>query len=118
MEDWTAIAAEVADALGDVGQAATLIRKGARDPASPEWDTAFLPDQEFPVKLLGDALGLGLIDGTVIHASDRREMMAAEGVTPTPADRLVIGDTSYAIVRAEPYAPGGQALYFDLILRA
>ena len=38
--------------------------------------------------------------------------------TPTPADRIQIGATIYAILRAEPYAPGGEPLYFDLILRA
>lgn len=118
MEDWQAIAAEVAEALGDVGHAATLLRAGGRDPVSPEYNPVMLPDQEIPVKLLGDTLALGLVNGTAIRAGDRREMMAAEGTTPTPADRLRIGTTSYAIVRAEPFAPGGEALFFDLILRA
>ncbi len=115
-ENWLAIAAEVAGALGDVGHRATLLRKGPQ--TGPEWDPSWGPDVEIPVKLLGDTLGLGLIDGATIHASDRREMMAAEGTTPTPADRIQIGATIYAIIRAEPYAPGGEPLYFDLILRA
>lgn len=80
----------------------------------PSWGL----DIEIQVELLGDVLGLGLIDGAVIPASDRREMMAAEGNTPTPADRIQIGATVYAIIRAEPYAPGGEALFYDLVLRA
>lgn len=58
-----------------------------------------------------------LINGRFDQAGDRREIMAAEGTTPMPADRLRIGSTDYAIDRAESYAPGGGALYFDLILR-
>lgn len=116
MEDWTSIAAEVASALGDVGHSATLLRKGGW--TGEEWDPQPLPDQEIPVHLLGDTMALGLINGSTIQAGDRREMMAAEGTTPTPADRLRIGGTEYAIIRAEPYAPGGVPLFFDLILRA
>lgn len=115
-EDWQAIAAEVTTALGDTGHTGTLLRPGPK--VGPEWDPSFGTDIEIPVKLLGDTLGLGLIDGAAIQASDRREMMAAEGTAPTPADKLRIGATVYAIIRAEPYAPGGEPVYFDLILRA
>lgn len=115
-ENWGAIAAEVAAELGDVGHVGTLIRPGV--PTGPEWNPTPGPDQRIPVKLLGDALALGLVTGTTIQAGDRREMMAAEGTTPTPADRMEIGGTTYAIIRAEPYAPGGEALFYDLILRA
>lgn len=114
-EDWQAIAAEVAEALGDVGHTATLLRPTF---TGPDHDRQPGPDLPIPVRLLGDTLALGLVNGTSIRASDRREMMAAEGTTPTPADRLRIGTTSYAIIRAEPFAPGGEAVYFDLILRA
>ncbi|WP_157001468.1 hypothetical protein [Paracoccus sp. S4493] len=114
-EDWQAIAAEVAGALGDVGYGATLVRHTW---IGPDHDRQPGPDQLIPVKLLGDTLALGLVNGTSIRASDRREMMAAAGTTPTPADHLRIGTTSYAIIRCEPFAPGGIALYYDLILRA
>lgn len=114
-EDWQAIAAEVAGALGDVGYGATLLRATW---TGPDHDRQAGPDQPIPVKLMGDTLALGLVNGTTIRASDRRELMAAEGTTPTPADHLRIGTTSYAIVRCEPFAPGGVALYYDLILRA
>ena len=45
-------------------------------------------------------------------------MMAVEGTVPTTADRIQIGAGTYAIVRCEPYAPGGVALYYDLVLRS
>ena len=114
-EDWQSIAAEVAGALGDVGYGATLVR--------PTWtgldhDRQPGPDQLIPVTLMGDTLALGLVNGTAIQANDRREMMAAQGTTPTPADRLRIGAIRYAIIRCEPFAPGGVPLFYDLILRA
>lgn len=115
MEDWNAIAAEVAEAVGDVGHGATLLRPTF---TGPNHDRRPGPDQQIPVKLLGDMLALGLVNGTAIQANDRREMMAAEGTTPTPTDRLCIGNTEHAIIRAEPFAPGGIALFYDLILRA
>lgn len=114
-EDWSQIAAEVAEALGDVGHTGILLRPTF---TGPEYDRHPGPDQEIPVKLLGDTLAVHLLGSTTIQAGDRREMMAAEGTTPTPADRLQIGPTKYAIVRCEPFAPGGVALFYDLILRA
>lgn len=116
MENWTRTAAEIAAALSDVGHTAILLRKGV--PTGPEWDQTPGEDRRIPVTLLGDTLAIGLIDGTAIKAGDRREMMAAEGTAPEPSDRLLIGSTTYAIVRAEPFAPGGVPVYFDLILRA
>lgn len=115
-ENWLGISAEVAAALADVGHTGTLIRKGAT--TGPEWEPVAGPDQRIAVNLLGDTIALGLVNGSAIQAGDRREMMAAEGTTPTPADRLQIGAVTYAIVRAEPYAPGGVALYYDLVLRS
>ncbi|MGN0933242.1 hypothetical protein [Falsigemmobacter intermedius] len=65
-----------------------------------------------------DTIGLGLINGSTIRAGDVRVMMAAEGVAPTAADKLRMGGVNYAIERAEPFAPAGVAVYFDVILRA
>lgn len=113
-EDWDAVAAEVAEALGDVGHTATMIRPTW---TGPDYDRQPGPDQRIPVRLLGDTLALGLVNGTTIQAGDRREMMAAEGVTPTPGDRLEIGTDSYAVIRCEPFAPGGVPLFYDLVLR-
>ncbi|AZV00270.1 hypothetical protein [Paracoccus kondratievae] len=113
-ENWTAIAAEVAASLADAGHTGTLVRATF---TGPEWDQQPGPDERTPVKLLGDSIALGLLTGTAIQAGDRRELMAAEGVTPTPADRIEIDGVGYAIIRAEPYAPGGVPLFFDLILR-
>lgn len=115
-ENWLGIAAEVAAALADVGHTGTIIRKGAT--TGPEWEPVAGPDQRIAVNLLGDTIALGLVDGTTIRAGDRREMMAVEGTVPTTADRIQIGAVTYAIVRCEPYAPGGVDLFYDLILRA
>lgn len=118
MEDWSAIAAEVAADLRDVGFTATLHRKGGRDPASPEHDPIFLPDTPHPLTVMQDTLGLSQIDGTLIRAGDVRLMCGAEGIRPTTADRVTVQGVSYAVVLCEPFAPGGVDLYYDLVLRS
>ncbi|WP_312526714.1 hypothetical protein [Paracoccus sp. (in: a-proteobacteria)] len=115
-EDWIQIAAEVTGALGDVGHRATLLRPGS--PVGPSHDQRPGSVVRIPVKLMGDSISLGMVDGTRIQMTDRREIMAAEGVVPAVGEHVEIGATVYEIRRAEPYAPGGEALYFDLILRA
>ena len=118
MEDWQAIAAEVAAALRDVGFSVTLHRSGGRDPASPEYDPTFLPDTDHPLTVMQDALGLSQIDGTLIKAGDIRLICAAEGIRPTQADRVTVQGVNYAVVMCEPFSPAGVDLYYDLVLRA
>ena len=114
-EDWGAVAADIAAALSDVGHTGTLIRSGGL--GGDEWNPTPLPDVEHTVQLLGKTLSLMAVDGTAVQLDDRREMMAAGGIVPTNGDRLRIGDDTYTIVRAMPYAPGGVDLYYDLVLR-
>lgn len=116
MEDWSATAAEVAAALDEVGFTATLTRPGA--PTGPSYDPTPGTPTTHALRVMQDSLGLGLIDGTTIRAGDLRLMCAAEGIRPTTADRVTVAGVSYAIVRCEPYAPGGVDLFYELLLRA
>jgi len=116
MEDWQAIAAEVAAALAEVGFAVTLHRPGAA--TGPEWDPTPGAPTDHPLRVMQDMLGLGLIDGANIRAGDLRLMCAAEGIRPTTADRVTAQGVSYAVIVCEPFAPGGVDLYYDLVLRA
>jgi hypothetical protein len=111
------IAAEVAAALREVGQEtgagdfiATLIRPAAQ-PVNPWGDPEGDPTSH-PVAVMVENYAQNLIDGTLIRAEDRRVMMEAAGITPTTADRLLIGGQEYAILAVHPEAPGGVALYF------
>ena len=118
-EDWAAIAAEVAAALIDVGFAATLYRPGGT--TGPENDPTFLPATMHPITVMLGSISLGMIDGSTIRAGDKQLMMAAEGVIPTTADRISLSSadtTGLSVIRAEPFAPGGVDLYYELLLRS
>lgn len=112
----TAIAAEVAAALAEAagavgnGAQATLIRPGAQ-PVNP-WDAPGGAPTTQPVWAIAEAYRQDMIDGTLIRAEDRRVMIEAVTPAPTTADRLTIGGVEYEIVRVDPEAPAGVALYF------
>lgn len=111
-ENWPAIAAEVATALQEVGFTATLKRKGAK--TGPEYAPVYGPDVEHNVTVMQDTISLGLIDGSMIRAGDKLVMMAAGGVVPTTADRIM----GMAVMRVEPFAPGDVDLFYEVLLRA
>lgn len=114
-EDWSAVAAEVAAAIAEVGFAATLKRPDT-GPATP-WDAAtVIPGAEIPVTILSDTYDLRHIDGTLIRAQDRRIMMAST-VVPTENDRLIIAGVTHQIVRVTTLEPGGIALLFEVQAR-
>lgn len=52
---------------------------------------------------------------TMIGATDRKVLVAAEGlkITPTAADLLVIGETAYEIKRLDPLAPAGVVVMYQ-----
>ncbi len=117
-EDWTAIADEVRAALEEVGFAVTLTRKGARDPLSPENDPTWLPDTTHTLTVMQDTISLGLIDGTLVRTGDTKLMVAAESTAPTTADKITLNGKAREVVIVEPFAPGGQPVYFEVLLRA
>ena len=110
-----AIAAEVtaalAEAAGDTGdgQQAVLIRPSSQ-PQNP-WDDPPGAPTETSVWAVAEAYSKNMVDGTLIRAEDRRVMVEAVSPAPTTADRLRLGAVEYEIVRVDPEAPAGVALY-------
>lgn len=126
MEDWAAIATEVATALRDVGFTATLARAG--EPTGPDYDPTPGERTKHPITVMQDMISLDLIDGSVIRAGDKLLMMAAGGVVPTTADNIALAAPSavvmpatglpgLSVVRVEPFAPGGVDLFYEVLLR-
>lgn len=115
-EDWSAIATEVSSALADVGFTATITRQGA--PTGPVWDPTPGAATTHDIRVMQDTIGLGMIDGTTIQAGDIRLMAEAGAVVPAVGERITVLGKDYGLVRVEPFAPGGVALYYELLLRA
>lgn len=118
-ENWSAIAAEVATALDEVGFTATLRRPGTR--SGPENDPTFGPETTHGVKVMQDTISLGLIDSSLIRAGDKLLMVAAEDIVPTTVDRISLSSADAQgmdVVRVEPFAPGGVDLYYEVLLRS
>ncbi|PKQ11049.1 MAG: hypothetical protein CVT70_16420 [Alphaproteobacteria bacterium HGW-Alphaproteobacteria-1] len=80
-----------------------------------------------PVQTVGDtAITVAVVDyaqevrdGTLIQSGDLRALVSVEGlsVTPTTADKLIVGGVEYVIVRASPHAPDGVPRFHDLQVR-
>lgn len=134
------VSAALAEASRETGngQQATLIRPNALQRVNPwdpqpqpegagDWDDTeptedddFVPAVDFTdgspttqqVWAISEAYRQDLIDGTMIRAEDRRVMVEAVNPAPTTADQLTIGPDTYNILRVDPEAPGGVALFF------
>ena len=114
-EDWTAIAAEVREALGEVGNSLTLTRStpGTPDPSQP-----WVPVAPTLVTETVSQFGDGRRDfrsGEVVIASDFQFMIAVPlTITPKPGDMIAADGVNATIIKAEPFPAGGEPVYFTL----
>jgi hypothetical protein len=102
-EDWAAVAAEVAGALGEVGGAG-IIRRYTK--SGPSYDPTLTPT-DYPCTVFQDMVELTKMTGTLIEVNDRRVYVAASGlmITPTTADKWVLDGREYAIKSVRPLQP-------------
>lgn len=115
-EDWTAIAAEVAEALGEF-TTVTLIKPGAE--TGPENNPTVGPPTEHELRaVLGDFNAFE-ISGTLIELSDRRIMVeASSGIVPTTADKVRIdGETLEIVAIPKSVAPAGVPVMYVVACR-
>ncbi|WP_174804356.1 hypothetical protein [Martelella limonii] len=113
-EDWAAVAAEVTEALAEVGGTAAIIRMettGGYDPT--------LTPVEYPCTLFQDMLDMTKVKGTLIEATDRREYIAASNleIVPTTADKLLLAGKEYTIKSVQPLQPdpNGPVIMYEVI---
>lgn len=116
-EDWTAIAAEVAGAIAEVGFAATLLRQ-ATGPTTP-WDTT--PDgavTSYSVVVIDDGIVDRHAPGGLVTRRARVLTIGATGVVPAKSDRITVRGVTHAIGEVRPLAPGGTDLLYEVELAA
>lgn len=73
-------------------------------------------------KTFGAVFGVDMryVDKTNVLATDKRILLSAVGISG-PIDstsRLIIGGVKHAVVHCEPFAPGGDTLFFNVFVRS
>jgi hypothetical protein len=60
------------------------------------------------------------INGTLIQANDRRVFVSTDGltITPTPADVLIVGGVTLAVINVMPLKPDGTVVMYEIQARA
>lgn len=117
MEDWTAIAAEVAAAIDSVGFAATLQRATARQ-ATPYDTPAATPGATFAVTVLDDGVKDRYAPGSMIVRRVRVLTIGAVGVVPAMSDTITVRGVAHRIEAVLPLAPGGADLLYEVEIAA
>lgn len=112
-ENWSAVAAEVADAIESVGFTATLHRPGVEN--GPDYDPVIGPETLIPVTVIDEMIrrrdGNGMVTETV-----RVLTVAATGVTPEKGWGVTVRGVYHRIARVMPLAPGGTDVLFEVEL--
>lgn len=118
MEDWNAVAAEVAEALLEVGGAATVRRSVRTGPA----DNRNVVITNYAVTLVQMSIDFTKMTGTLIQMGDKAGMINAAGlaIVPTTADKLVVGGVEHALVSVQPIQPDPTSVnvVYNVIYRA
>lgn len=110
--------------LKDAGTAMTIKRKG--NPVVDDDGNVTYPDSvnaetygiwDYKVS---KEFGLGYIDGSMITSKDKFAVIAAKGISITPAspDELVVGGKAYEIANAKALEPDGTPIMLFLHVRS
>jgi hypothetical protein len=117
-EDWSAVAAEVAEGLAEAGTSATIIRAG--EETGPAHDPTPGQPTSHPCTVVYDTWRNDQIDGTLIRQSDLKIMCSASGlsITPAPNDRFKgVDGKECSIMNVEPLQPAGVPVMYVLQVR-
>jgi hypothetical protein len=134
----TAIAAEIAAALAEAGEAVgtgplvCTIRRASAEPDEPQnpWDEPADPvnaPTDYAVTAVEDVQDIRDMSGTLVGIQKRTLTVSATGVAPLKSDTIAVGvapsavtaDTAFEqILAVKPLAPSGVALLYELELSA
>lgn len=114
-EDWDAIAAEIAGAIGEVGFACTIRQPGILSEINGDV-TEGVPT-EYTVNVIDDRQTMRDSGGMVTGI--RRVLTVEAGVVePVKGWHVVVNGKEHRIAQVMPLAPGGTAVLYDLDLEA
>jgi len=113
-ENWTAIAAEIADAIASAGFTATLEEPGAA--TGPDYDPTFAAPTLRTVTVIDDQIRRRDAGGTVTETV--RVLTMSATVVPVKGWRVQVRGQWLRIREVMPLAPGGVDLLFDCEVEA
>lgn len=115
-EDWAAIAAEVAGAIGEVGYSASLIQPGT--PTGPAYDPTPGADIVTAITIIDDTVMVSDRPAASDLLGKRTIIIATQaGMTPRRGDKIqVAGEQPAEIEEIRPLRPGGVVLLWEVDL--
>lgn len=116
--DYASIADEVATALAEVGGTPAIRRTTTSGPAYDPVVTT----TDYACTMMQDMIDFTKVSGTLIEQTDRRVIIASSGlvISPTTADKIVIGGVEHAIKSVQPLQPdpAGTVVYWEVVFSA
>ena len=112
-EDWSAIAAEVAAAISDLGLTA-IVSRDLGEQETP-WDTA-RPRYEFTATIIDSGIQNVRAPGSSERVARRVVMMGATEDAPQIGDRLTLREAEHEVLAVYATAPGGTDLVYRVEL--
>jgi hypothetical protein len=113
--DYEAIAAEVSDAIAEVGFTA-ILRKETGGPATP-WDAGAPTVADTEITVIDDGIRDRYIPGTLTTRRSRVLTVAvANGSIPAKPDQIQVRGVWFEIEEVMPLAPGGVDLLYEVEL--
>ena len=112
-EDWAGIADEVTQALGEVGQTATLTKSVASGSAY----NPTLTKSNSTLAIVVMEYKQREIDGTMIVRGDKKIYAAVGTVDPVVGDELTIGGVRHQVIMVKPTSPAGTVVMQEIQAR-
>tara|TARA_R110002167_G_scaffold42512_13_gene129160 strand:+ start:3647 stop:4003 length:357 start_codon:yes stop_codon:yes gene_type:complete len=115
--DWNAVAAEVAQALAEVGTTATLKQVAN---SGTDYNPTLTPTNHACTVVTLDWKNEE-IDGTLVKSTDRKILISTDGLSVVPAigDTLTIGSDVLRLVEPfKPLSPAGTVVMYETNARA
>jgi len=115
--NWQAKADKAAASIRKVGFDVTLIRTAVEATGSP-WDPAPRAEETFPGKGLILSHAFRFVDGAPVRTGDLKLMLSPKiDTVPAAGDLLEVKGTRYTVLDVAPLQPGGEVLYYELLLK-
>ena len=115
-EDWTAIAAEAAEAIADIGVAMTLRKPSLTGPTTPFDLTPQGQPRDFTIYAVPDSERVRDTGGTLIGVTRETLLVSAIGVVPEKRDEVLVRGTWREIDSVDTLWHGGVDLLYTLTL--